>query len=399
MAALLTIGAALIAAWLLARLLRPAGLPPVVGMVIGGALVGNTLGLSLGSMGLAVDGLATDDVARPVRLAVLAVVLLRAGLALSMQDLRRGGPLALRLGIVPLLCDAAAVACGGVLLLGLAWPVALVLGFTVAAISPAIVIPGLLELLGRARRSDRPVVKAALTGAPLDNISAVLLLGLALSLALGDGGGVSATLSAAGLEIGGGLAAGLAAGELGAWLLGKLKPSHRTALLAWLLAGGVVAAGEMLGFSSVLAVIVAGMVLRSRNRRIRKALEEGLGRIWAVVQVALFGLIGLAVELGPLRDVGLLLVVVIVLGQLARGGGSWLATTGAALPTRQRLACAAAYVPKATIQAAFGSLALDRGLPEGGVILTAAVLSIVLCAPVGAVALQRAGRWAFESSR
>lgn len=399
MSALLTIGAALLAAWLLARLLRPTGLPPVVGMVIGGALVGNTLGVSLGSMGLPLDGLATDDVARPVRLAALAVVLLRAGLALKVQDLRRGGPLALRLGFVPLLCDAAAVAGGGVLLLGLAWPVAVVLGFTVAAISPAIVIPGLLELLGRARRGDRPVLKAALTGAPLDNIGAVLLLGLALSVALGDGGSVSATLSAAGVEIGGGLAAGLAAGELGAWLLGKLKPSHRWALLAWLVAGAVVAGGELLGFSSVLAVIVAGMVLRSRGARYREALDLGLGRIWAVVQVALFGLIGLAVELGPLRDVGLLLVAVIVLGQLARAGGSLAATTGAALPSQQRVALAAAYVPKATIQAAFGSMALDRGLPEGGVILTAAVLSIVLCAPVGAVALQRAGRWAFDPER
>lgn len=46
-----------------------------------------------------------------------------------------------------------------------------------------------------------------------------------------------------------------------------------------------------------------------------------------------------------------------------------------------------AYLPKATVQAAIGSVPLAMGLPCGKIVLSVAVLAILLTAPLGAVGM------------
>jgi len=149
--------AILLAAWVLARLAGVARLPPLIGMILGGALVA----------ALPWPDTSLQPVSSPVRLAVLALVLLRAGLGLSVADLRRAGPLALRLGMLPLIGDVVLVALAGHLLLGLSLLPALALGFLVGAISPAIAIPGLLDLLEDVPESGRRAPAALLAASAL----------------------------------------------------------------------------------------------------------------------------------------------------------------------------------------------------------------------------------------
>ena len=389
MLSLLTIALAAALAWLGARVLRPTPLPPVVGMVIGGVAAGALVYGPAAGIQLPLASWDLPTLSRGARLAVLAVVLLRAGLALSRADLRRGGPLALRLGLLPMLGDAAAVAAAGYLLLDLSWPVALVLGFTVAAISPAIVIPGLLDMMKGRHRA----LPSLLAGAPLDNIASVVALGLALSFALGENVDAAGVTRGAAVEVLGGIALGVVGGAWAALGLGRRgAPPRISGIAVWILAVALVWTAERFGLSSVLAIVTAGVVLRALSANGLDALERGLSWIWSGAQCVLFGLIGLSLDLAPLRDAGVMLVVVIGVGQAGRLVAALAATSTDRLPLRDRLACAGAYVPKATIQAAFGSLALDRGLAEGDLILTAAVLSIVLCAPVGTLTLQWAGK-------
>jgi len=375
----------------LARLARAAGLPPLLGMIIGGALVGVLVDIH------PLDALRLDDVSRPIRLAVLALVLLRAGLGISLPQLKKAGGLGLRLGGLPLLGDGVAVALGSWLLLDLQPASAAVLGCLVAAISPAIVIPGLLGLLDRRGRDGGQgrVLNALLVGAPIDNILALVGLGIALDLALGgavSAGQISRTLVGGTLL---GVLLGLVAGvALSAALrprLGRTSgPGSRTAgLLCWCAAAGLVALGQVLDFSFVLAVLTLGMVLRHRSPELADSVNPALQRYWDVAAYALFGLIGMAVDLGPLADAGTLLLLLVVLGQAGRAVGSLLATVKSGLTRSQRAACVLAYVPKATIQAAFASLPLDRGLEQGTLMLTLGVLAVVITAPVGVLTLHR----------
>jgi NhaP-type Na+/H+ or K+/H+ antiporter len=373
-------------AWLLGRLFGLIRLPSVIGM-IGAGVVVSALSLSLDA------GPTLDDVSTPIRLGILALVLLRAGLGISQGDLRRAGGLGVRLGLVPMVGDAAAVTAAGMWLLGLSFPSALVLGFLVAAISPAIVIPGLLELKSRHGGRSGRILTSLLVGAPLDNIAALIGLGIALDLALSETVVWGEAALSVVLRIGGGVILGVLAGVVCA----RLRPL-RNSLALWAVAIGLVAAGTALDCSFVLAIIALGLVVRATREGEAAAASEGLLRVWNVVQYALFGLIGAAVALEPLVHAGLAIAAVIVLGQLGRAIGSWLATIRSGYRPRERAVFALCYLPKATIQAAFAALPLDRGLPEGELVLGAAVLAVVLMAPIGVITLHRVADRLLSSS-
>ncbi len=363
---------------MLGRLTERVGLPPLLGMIGGGVLVAN-LYCSPGELQL-------TKIAGPVRLGVLALVLLRAGLGISRQELREAGRWAVLLGTLPMCCDAAAVAAASHWLLDLSWSASAVLGFLVAAISPAIVIPGLLTLLERLTGSQRRVPAALLAGAPLDNICALIGLGVALNLSTGQEVEIGPTALLALAEHGGGVIAGVIAAILLVPILSRVSPRN-SGLILWGVACGLIAGGLAVGFDFVLAIIALGFVVRTRAPGSAEAMAEQLCDFWSLAQYALFGAIGAAVDLAPLARVGLAATVTIGLGQLARAGGALAVTSTGEFSWRERLGCVASYVPKATIQAAFAGLALDRGMPEGSLIMSVGVLAIVITAPIGIVAL------------
>jgi NhaP-type Na+/H+ or K+/H+ antiporter len=51
---------------------------------------------------------------------------------------------------------------------------------------------------------------------------------------------------------------------------------------------------------------------------------------------------------------------------------------------KERIFIGLAYIPKATVQAAIGGIALSLNHPSGQLILSTAVLSILIAAPLGA---------------
>ena len=375
------------AALVLARAVQGVGLPGVLGALLAGVLVSL---LAFPHIPAGLPGPSLALVSPLLRMAVLAVVLLRVGFSLTPRELRGAGGLAVGLGLVPMLGDALAAALAGALLLDLSMGGALVLGFLVAAISPAIVIPGLMELLERRVGSARRLPTALLVGAPLDNIAAVLALGVALDLALAGGGAWAQTLARLPLQMGGGVVGGAVTGWLFARLVpGSLGEAGPGAAVLWALAVGLILLCQALGLSPVLAVLALGFSLQLWAPQRVARLSLGLAGVWRWAQLLLFGLIGAAVRLQPLARAGLSYAAVILAGQAGRAAGATLVTAGARLSPRERLACVLAYLPKATIQAAFAGLPLARGLPHGEAMLTIAVLAIVITAPLGTVALHK----------
>ena len=375
------------AAVILSRLTEGIRLPGVIGALGAGVIAAQVL-FPLLPAGLPGPSLAV--VSPHLRMAVLGVVLLRVGFSLTPGDLRGAGGLAVGLGLLPMVGDALAAALAGALLLGLAPPTALVLGFLVAAISPAIVIPGLMELLERRAGPARRLPTALLVGAPLDNIAAVLALGVVLDLALTSGGAWVLALARLPVQLAGGVAAGAA----GAWLFTRIVPGSLGqggpgAALLWALAVGLGLLCPLAGLSPVLAVLALGFGLQRWAPERVGGLSLGLAGAWRWAQPLLFGLIGAAVKIAPLARAGLSYVAVILAGQVGRTAGAFLATWRAKLTPAQRLACVLAYLPKATIQAAFAGVPLARGLARGEDLLAVAVLAIVITAPIGMFALHR----------
>ncbi len=374
-------------AWPMSKLAERTAMPGVLGALAAGVLAGQVLFPLLPGPG---PGPTLAVVSPHLRMAVLAVVLLRVGFSLNPAELRSAGGLALSLGLVPMLGDALGAALAATLLLDMALPAALCCGFLVAAISPAIVIPGLMELLERRTGRARRLPTALLVGAPLDNIAAVLALGAVLDLAVSGGGEWTGALGRLPLQVAGGVLLGAAAG----WPFARLLPARFAAgptgaTLLWAVGLGLILACQRLGLSAVLAVLACGFTVQLSAPYMVRGLALGLSGIWNWAQLLLFGLIGAAVNLGPLRQAGLLYALVILAGQGGRALASSMATAGAGLSRNERLACVLAYLPKATIQAAFAGLPLSRGLPEGEALLTLAAMAIVLTAPLGTIALHR----------
>jgi NhaP-type Na+/H+ or K+/H+ antiporter len=357
-------------------------------MVVGGALAGNLVLPHLPTW----TSLSLSQVSSPARQTVLALILLRAGLGLSQQDYRQASGLTLSLGLIPLLGDAAFVTLGGVALFGLPLPSAVVLGFLVAAISPAIVIPGMMELLDRRRGSHRRVPAALLAGAPLDNVVAVVALGVALDLALAQPGAWHLQLVRIPQNVLGGALIGAVVGVALALPLRGLRGRavEVASVVVWAAGALLFPLCGWLGLSAVIAALVVGSVARALAPRQVLPLSGGLTRAWYVAQYVLFGLIGASFSLGAISSRTVVAgLAVVLIGQIGRAGGVLLATSRSSLSHRERLACVLAYLPKATIQAAFAGLPLDRGLPEGQILLSTAVLAILILAPLGVVTLHR----------
>lgn len=77
-------------------------------------------------------------------------------------------------------------------------------------------------------------------------------------------------------------------------------------------------------------------------------------------------------------------VAVIFLALMFRMVGVLICMLKTRLNMKERVFCMIAYLPKATVQAAIGSLPLAMGLPSGKITLTVAVLAILIAAPLGA---------------
>ena len=140
--------------------------------------------------------------------------------------------------------------------------------------------------------------------------------------------------------------------------------------------------------SGLLAVVSMACVLKMKSTEfVSRRLSEKFGKLWLAAEVILFVLVGAAVDIRYMAQAGLLAVIMIALALIIRAAGVWLCLLGTNLNGKERLFSVIAYLPKATVQAAIGSVPLAMGLPCGNIVLSVAVLAIIITAPLGALGM------------
>jgi len=349
------------------------------------------LGVALGPYGLNLLDETLLAGAQDLRMLALIIILLKAGLGLNRQVLNEVKGPAFGMGVVPCLAEGLAVTLAAVYILDFSWPVAASLGFVLAAVSPAVVVPSILFLRERGLGMNKGIPVLILAGASVDDVVAITLLTSALGWAVA---GTVAGLWWQALLIPARILAGVALGLLVGFLLARLLPKVAafnrgyTALAVFAGALAVVALGEHTGIAGLLAVMACGFMLVERAGRDElHMVVRATDAAWLVAQIFLFVLIGAAVDIGVALEAGLAGVAVITLGLIGRSVGVLGGLLGSKLNWRERVFCIIAYLPKATVQAAVGGLPLAMGIAGGEIILAIAVLSIILTAPLGAVAI------------
>lgn len=144
----------------------------------------------------------------------------------------------------------------------------------------------------------------------------------------------------------------------------------------------------IISVSGLLAVVSMACVLRIKCvSSVSARLSEKFGKLWLAAEVLLFVLVGAAVDIRYTMEAGAAAVLMILVALLFRSIGVAICLLGTSLNKKEKLFCMIAYLPKATVQAAIGSVPLAMGLPCGKIVLSVAVLAILLTAPLGAVGM------------
>lgn len=366
---------------LLAALLQRLHLPPLLGMLLAGILLGPSV------LNLLDDGLLA--ISGSLRKIALLIILARAGLTLRRSDLKKVGRPALLMCFVPALCELAAVTLLGSYFLGISRLEAAILGSVLAAVSPAVVVPQMLRLMEEGWGTERCIPQLILAGASMDDIVVIVLFTAFTGLA--QGSGVSGwQLAAVPVSVVTGLAGGMLAGLVLTLLLRRWKPEGLRLCLVFLSVAFLLAALEDWGvvpFSGLLAVMAAANLLQQRQPEAGDALQRQLSQLWVPAQMLLFALVGAAVDIHYAGQMGAGMLALLGLALLCRMLGVALCLLRTPLRPKERLFCMIAYLPKATVQAAVGGVPLAMGLACGQLVLTGAVAAILLTAPLGAIGM------------
>lgn len=358
-------------------------LPRLLGMLLTGILLGPHV-LSLLDPQLL-------SISADLREIALIIILTRAGLNLDLEDLKKAGRPAALMCFVPACLEIAGMLILAPLLLGVSLLEAAILGAVTAAVSPAVVVPKMLKLMEEGYGTDKSIPQLILAGASVDDVFVIVLFtsftGLAQSGSFSplDLARIPTSIL---LGVAGGVLAGLGLGLLFRGL--HIRDSAKVLLilsLSFLLVTLDDAMTGFVGFSGLLAVMSLGITLQKTRKEASVRLSEKYSRLWVGAELLLFVLVGAAVDIQYALRSGPAFIL-LIFGVLSfRMAGVLLCFAGTRLSRRERLFCMIAYMPKATVQAAIGSVPLSMGLPCGNTVLTTAVLAILITAPLGAVGI------------
>ncbi len=338
------------------------------------------------------------EISGDVRMLALIIILLRAGLGISREALNKVGPTALKMSAIPCLLEGTTITIVAQHLLGLSLLEAGMLGFILAAVSPAVVVPEMLALKKAGLGEDKGIPIIILGGASIDDVFAITIFTAFLGMGTKQ---ASTPLYLQALQIPFQVLGGIALGILVGYILSRVFRSSRIPTTdsdeMILAVGGAIAVtllGRNLQVAGLLSVMTAGFVILETAPAIAERLSHKLEKVWRVAEIFLFTLIGAQVDIRVALHAGAAGVLVVLIGLVARSIGVFIATAGSGLNLKERAFSAIAYIPKATVQAAVGGVPLAAGVESGNLILAVAVVAIIITAPLGAIGIRlTAPRW------
>ena len=358
-------------------------LPQLIGMLLTGIILGPFL---LNLLDPKILSISAD-----LRQIALIIILTRAGLNLDINDLKKVGRPAVLMCFVPATFEILGMIIFAPKFLDLGLLDSAILGTVIAAVSPAVVVPKMLKLMEEGYGTDRSIPQLIMAGASVDDVFVIVLFTSFIGLA---SNGTFSMLNL--IKIPTSIFFGIFIGFLCAILLIYLfrKIHIRDSLkviiilnISFLLVTFEHSLTGIIGFSGLLAIMSIGTGIQAKNTILSKRLSVKYSKLWIAAEVMLFVLVGATVNIKYALGASIPAILLIMTVVVFRMAGVFLCLLGTSLSYKERLFCMIAYCPKATVQAAIGSIPLSMGLPSGNIILTVAVLSILITAPLGAFAI------------
>lgn len=364
-------------------------LPRIIGMLIGGILIGPYV---LNLLDASILSISAD-----LRQMALVIILIKAGLSLNIEDLKKVGRPALLMSFLPAVFEILAFVLVAPFVLHINRIEAAIMGAVLGAVSPAVVVPRMVQLMDEKYGTNKSIPQMILAGASLDDVFVIVLFSTFVSM--GQGGNVQIiNFVNIPVSIVLGILFGAGVGFVTAWFF-DFNHSHKRTIrnsmkviivlgVSFLLLAIEDWLEGIIALSGLLAIMSMALVLAMRsNSNVTHRLQEKYGKLWLAAEIILFVLVGAAVDIRYTLQAGIGAVLMISIGLAFRCVGICLCMLGTQLHWKERLYCMIAYLPKATVQAAIGSVPLALGLPCGNIVLSVAVLSILITAPLGAIGM------------
>lgn len=377
---------------LLSSLFQKLKIPGLMGMLITGIVLGPyALNLLDGSL----LGISAE-----LRQIALIIILMRAGLNLDIRDLKKVGRPAILMCFVPACFEIAGMVLIAPKLLGISMLDAAIMGAVVSAVSPAVIVPKMLHLMEDRYGTGQSIPQLIMAGASVDDVFVIVLFTAFTGLAQGESISPIRFVQIP-VSIVLGLIVGIGLGLALAWFFQKfhIRDSVKVVILlsaAFLLVALEAALKGSVPVSGLLAVMSMGAALQKRKGGVAKRLSCKFSKLWIAAEILLFVLVGATVDIQYAASAGLTAILAVVGALLFRILGVFCCLLKTKLLMKERLFCMIAYLPKATVQAAIGSIPMALGLPCGKIVLTVAVLAILITAPLGAFGVDMTYKWLLQ---
>ncbi len=374
---------------IMAEISKRLKLPRIVGMLF--------TGIVLGPFVLNLLDPKILSISAELRQIALLIILIKAGLSLDLKDLKKASRPALLLSFLPASFEILGYALLAPILLKISSIDALLMGAVLSAVSPAVVVPRMSMLMDEGYGTDKAIPQMIMAGASMDDIFVIVLFTSFLGMAMGQGVDLS-QFAKIPISIVLGIAIGAVFGLIASFVFEKsfskkhlIRNSMKVIIilaLSFLLVAIEGLLKEKLAISSLIAVVAMAMTIRIKSvESVSARLSAKFAKLWIAAEVMLFVLVGAEVDIRYTLDAGLMAVVMIFLALAFRTIGVLIALAGTGLNKKEKLFTVFSYLPKATVQAAIGSVPLAMGLESGKIILSVAALAILITAPLGATAM------------
>lgn len=358
-------------------------LPSLIGFIITGMMISP---YALNLIDASILNISAD-----LRQIALVIILTRAGLSLDIKDLKKVGRPAILMCFVPACFEMLATVLFAPKLLNISILDAAILGSVIAAVSPAVIVPRMIHLMEEDYGKSHSIPQLILAGASVDDIFVIVVFSAFTTLA--TTGNISAVTF---IEIPISIVTGILFGFFTGYLLIQffkhfhMRDSMKILIIlsiSFLMIELEKQVKGLISFSGLLAIMSIGLIMKQKYEALAIRLSSKYNKLWVGAEILLFVLVGATVNIEYALQAGIMSILLLFGTLLFRMLGVYCCLIKTKLTPKEKIFCMIAYMPKATVQAAIGAIPLSMGLSCGNIVLTVAVLSILITAPIGALGI------------
>lgn len=362
-------------------------LPALIGMIIAGMFIGPSFSNLVPK--------ETIEISTVIKDIALVTVLFIGGLGISLKQMKQIGRPAVLLSVIPATLEGLTIAILCKYLLGFTFIQGAILGFIIAAVSPAVLVPSMISLIDRKIGQDKAIPQMLLVGASADDTIAITLFTTFLGIYIQKSGGESISIALQLILIPITIIISIVVG----WILGLVSRYLFDIInnknIQVIISLGICLIIRLIEnkfkldiFNSLLTVMIYGFFLREYIYEVAKDILSNMNRIWAVGKLYLFAFVGMAINPKLVGEFLFTGIILLVCSLTIRSIGVLISLIGTDLTKKEKMFCIISYLPKATVQSAKAGIPLQMGVEGGEIMQAIAILSVLITAPIGAIGIK-----------